>query len=341
MQQPLNQILKIIFQHHYFSNNQFKSLQLSFDKDTERLIVNLGIMIKIFPGGLHLMASEPELLEASDELGPIRLQLNCNDSRFVNYTELPAYSISNHILYFNNMNNGAPQKNNRYFLHEKEFANQQDIVPVTHGKITIPEFNAKKKYVFTGAAGEEIAPQCIRQSRPDSGNFVLYDFPEGIVEVKEGKKAITKVYHSPNPVWKKPLGILEIFPGQLYTHLKEKGKAEYIVSFNNRQTIWKYFLVSPAYQKFDNLTIINKSKEPAFKKPVKQSVHDELEALVFESNNKIPIEEHSNGFQLIEGYDPKLKSGKVILKHLATASPDLLYRDETNSGEAIYSHIFI
>ena len=341
MQQPLNHILTVLFQHQYFIDNQFRSIRLSPDSDTERLMVNLGMVIKFFQGGLYLLAADPELLESTDESGPVRLQINCSDNRFVNFTELPAYAVSNQILYFNNVNRKVLPKSNRYILHENEFTEQQDIIPVTHGKITIPQFNAKKIYTFTDAVGEEIAPRCIRATRPDSGNFVLTNHTESIVSVKEGKKEVTKMYHSPNPVWRKPLGILEIYPGQLYTHLKEKGKAEYVVNFNNRQTIWKYFFISPVYQKFDNLTIINKSKESVFKKPVKQLVHDELEALVFESKNKLPIKEHSNGFQLIEGYDPKLKSGKVILKNLACASPDLLYRDETNSSEAIYSHIFI
>ena len=341
MQQPLNHISTIIFQHQFFNDTQFKSIHLSFDRHTERLIVNMGIIIKPFPGGLHLLASDPELLESSDDLGPIRLQLNCKDDKFINYTALPDYSPADHILYFCNINSIPAPKSNRYALHKEKFVSTGDTVHITNGKVTLPQYNGRKKYQFTDAAGNEIPPECIRQSQPESGMFYLSDLPEGIIKVLEGKNEITKVYHSPNPVWRKPLGILEIFPGQLFTHYIDKGKVEYTVNFSNRQTIWKYFLISPVYQKFDNLTIINKSKEPAFKKPVKQMIFEETEALVFESKDKIPIREHSNGFQLIDGYDSKNKSGKVVLKNLASASPDLLYRDETNSSEEIYSYIFI
>ncbi len=342
MQQPFNHILTILFKHQYFSDKQFQSINITYERETSKLVRNLNIVIKSFPGGVHLLATDPELLNSPDESEPIRLLLNCKDGTFINYTELPLYNPGANLLYFNNLSPNTKTENDSLLLHENEFVSQNEVVSVNKEKITIPQFDSKKKYVFTDAAGNEISTQNIRQARPDSEDFYLSNFSEGVMYIKEGKKDVGKVFIYTNAVWRKPLGILEIFPGKLFAHFKEKGKVNYAINFNNRETIWKYFFTNPVYQKFNNLTIINKAKEQIFKTPEKKQFNEQMEALVFESKNKIPISEFSNNaFQLIDGYDPKLKSGKVILKNLANASPELLYRDETNSEKIIYSHIFI
>lgn len=341
MQQPFSHILTILFNHQYFSNNQFKSINITYEKETSTLLRNFNIIIKSFPGGIHLLTAEPELLDLPEDTVPIRLLLNNKDSLFFNYTELPPYQISTNLLYLNNIN--AKFKNgNNFLLHDNDFVGQNEVVPVSNGKITIPQYDSNKKYVFTDATGQEIAPQNFRQSQPGSGDFFLSNIFDGLIHLKEGNKDVAKVFCYTNAVWRKPLGMLEIFPGMLYKHYKDKGKLEYAVNFNNRQTVWKYFLVDPVYKKFKDLTIINKTKEQVFKTPEKKTFHEDLEALVFESKNKIPFSELSNNtFQLVDGYDAKLKSGKIIIKNLANASPDLLYHEETNSSETIYSHIFI
>lgn len=342
MQQQFIHILTILFKHEYFSDKNFKSINVTYEKDTSRFLRNLNIIIKSFPGGVHLLTTEPDLLNTPDETSAISLLLNCNDSLFFNYTELSAYRPSDNILYFNNLNTNSKTNDNSYPLNKNKFVTQDEVIPVVKGKITIPNFESGKKHGFSDAAGIEISSQNIHPISPESGDFYISSLNDGIINIIEGKKEVGKVYNYTNDVWKKPMGILEIFTGKLYKHFKENGKVNYTINFNNRQTIWKYFLVDPVYQKFKNLTIINKSKDQAFKTPVKKTFHEEMEALMFESINKIPISELSNNyFQLVDRYDPKLKAGKVIIKNLANASPELLYHDGTKSSETIYSHIFI
>lgn len=342
MQQQFIHILTILFKHEYFSDKKFKSINLTIEEESSQLLRNLNIIIKSFTGGIHLLTTEPELLNTLDETVAIRLLLNCKDGLFVNYTELSAYRPNDNILYFNNLNTNSSINENNFLLTKNNFVTQSEVVPVVKEKISIPDFEPTKKYEFTDAAGIEITSVNIRPKSPDSGDYYIFSHNDGIVTVKEDKKEIGKVYNYTKDVWKKPLGILEIFPGKLYKQFKEKGKINYSINFNNRQTVWKYFLVDPVYQKFKNLTIINKSKEQVFKTPEKKPFHEEMEALIFESKNKIPISEFSNNsFQLVDGFDPKLKAGKVVVKNLANASPELLYHDETKSSETIYSHIFI
>lgn len=342
MLKSFNHILTIFFNHRFFSDNQLKSISIKYERDTLQKIRNLDIIMKFFPGGAHLLATNPELLDTKNETEPIRLMLNSNDSLFFNYTELPSYQPSHNLLYFNNLNVKLPTKGNRFPLHKNDFVAQNEVVPVSNGQLIIPGYDEKNKYVFTDAKGNEIGTQFIRQSQPGSDNFFLSNISDGLVRIKENNKEVAKFYCYTNAVWRKPLGIVEIYPGMLYKHFKEKGKLEYVINFNNRETVWKYFLVDPVYEKFKNLSIINKSKEEVFKNPEKELINDNKEALVFESKKKIPISEYSNDtFQLVDDYDPKLKPGKIILRKLPNASPDILYNDEANPAETIYSHIFI
>ena len=171
---------------------------------------------------------------------------------------------------------------------------------------------------------------------------MLSNLSQGLIIVHAGKQEAERIYYYPQAVWKKPFGILEIYTNTLLKHFREKGKTEYAVKFNNRQTIWKYFLVSPVYQKFNNLSIINKGKEQIFNGPEKQHVHEITDALVFESKNKIPLSENSEEtYQMVENFDLTNRSGKIVLKNLPKASPVQLYRDETKSDDAVYSHIYI
>jgi len=342
MQQQFLHISTILFNHQYFSDKKFKSVNITIEGQTSKFLSNLNIIIKSFPGGVHLLTTEPELLNTPDETDAIRLLLNSKDSLFFNYTEISAYRPSDNILYFNNLFTSSKAGKNVFPLNKNKFVTQNDVVPVVKEKISIPNFDSKKKYGFTDVAGIEITSQNIHHISQDSGDFYLFNLNDGIVYIKDGKKEIGKVFNYTKDVWKKPLGILEIFPRKLYEQFKKIGKIYYTINFNNRQTVWKYFLVDPVYQKFKNLTIINKSKDRVFNAPEKKTFHQEMEALVFESKNKIPISELSNNsFQLVDGYDPNLKAGKVIVKNLANASPELLHHDETKSSETIYSHIFI
>ena len=171
---------------------------------------------------------------------------------------------------------------------------------------------------------------------------MLSNLSQGLIIVHAGKQEVERIYYYPQAVWKKPFGILEIYTSTLLKHFREKGKIDYAVKFGNRQTIWKYFLVSSVYQKFNNLSIINKGKEQIFNGPEKQHVHEITDALVFESKNKIPLSENSEEtYQMVENFDLTNRSGKIVLKNLPKASPVQLYRDETKSDDAVYSHIYI
>jgi len=341
MQQSYTHILTFLFKHQYFSDELFRSIQVSFDEDTYKLIKDLGIIIKPFSGGLHLLASDPELLDSINDTSPLQLYLNCSDPLYINYTELPLYRIPDKLLYFNNLEVILDSKSPAFILHNDEFVGSNEIVHLSNGKIQIPNFNADNEYYFSDAVGNEIPAHCITKSAQEPGTFFISNLPQGIIVVNYNKK-IKRFYCNPKAVWKKPFGIVEIFTNALYKQYDpKKQQVEYAINFKNRETVWKYFLVSPVYQKFKNLSIINKGKEQIFNPPQLKQVNN-ADALVLESKHKIPLVELSDeNYQLVDNFEAGNGKGKIILKNLVKASPEQLFRDDTKTTETIYSHIYI
>jgi hypothetical protein len=342
MRQSYSHLLTFLFRHRYFRENLFKSIGILYADGTPKLIKDLGIIIKPFSGGFHLLASDPELLGTITDQTPLQFHLFCNDSQYVNYTDLPLYRLSDKLLYFNNITPALDKNNNGFSLQKEEFVGQNEVVQISQGKINIPETGSDQQYRFTNASGFDIPSQCIYQSTLHNNQYTITGISQNLVRILIGNTDIYKVYFNPKPIWLKPLGIVELFPEILYSQFKEHGKVEYIVSFNNRQTIWKYFLVSPVYQKFNNLSIINKGKEQIFSVPQKQAVFKNPEAWVIESKIRIPLSEFTEeAYQLVDNYDSEKRTGKVILKNLARATPDQLHFDTTKPEASAYSHIYL
>ena len=342
MKQTFNHILTFFFRHQYFNDKLFKSIEVSLDEGSHRLINNFGIVIKTFPGGFHLLSSNPDLLESVNETESLQLYLNCSDPYYINYTDLPVYNLSNKLLYFNNLSGLKSEGENSLALHKEKSAGENELVQVVHEKVIIPDFNSGENYRFTDAAGNEIPSQSISPSIQNSSSFNISNLPQGLIFFHSGNNSVKKFYRYSKAVWKKPFAVLELFPGKLFHQFREKGKIDYVINFNNRKTIWKYFLVSPVYNKFKNLSIINKGKEQVFNSPQIQQIHSNLEALVFESKSEISLAEQSDEYyQLVDNYSAGNGKSKVVLKNLARASADQLYRDEAKTNETFYSHIFI
>lgn len=339
MEQTYQHLLSLEFQHKYFRDTRFRSLQVSYDRDTASLLQNLGIVLKPYHGGLYMLTSDVELLKSAYRTNPIRFYLECNDPYYINYTLLPTYTPNDSILYFNNLQ--IPTDDSTSKLHQDEFVGPRNIVPWNSGRLKINDFSSDKGYHFLDVFGNEIPLDHIRASSNNPKEFLISNIEQGMIRLFGDNEEQQRVYYSPHAVRKKPLGILELYPGRLHEHYEAQGKLEYALAFATRKTIWKYFLVDPVYQKFDNLSIVNGVKKQIFQPPRKLKVHDR-EALMFESTNSITLSEFSeDSFQLYSNYNEVVGNGKVVIKNLPRASADQLFQIPENSDESLYSHIYI
>ena len=340
MNRRYSHILTFTCKHEYFGEKIFKTLEFSYETETRELMKNLGVIVKPFKGGFHLLSSNPELLKASGNETSFQFYFNSNDPYYINYSELSAYNPGDDLLYFDNLNKSSDS--NQYSLHVNEFIERNDVVELSHGNIRIPSFNETKRYLIKDARNVIISDESLLKSVSNPAEISLMNTPKGLINIYENNEKVSSVYYYPVPVWKKPLGTIDIFTDTLYQQFESSGKLEYSINFNNKKTIWKYFLTNSFYQKFKNLCILNKDKEPIFNPPEKIQIEDDTTALVFESKQQIPLKEHSeNTLQLIDNFNPEFKSGKVIIKHLNQASAEQLFQDALPNNKSNYSHIYI
>ncbi len=341
MGQVYQYLLTIAFQHRYFSDGQFRSLQVSCDQESILRLRNLGIILKSFSGGVHLLASDPGLLKGENHKTPIRLLLDWKDSYFINYTELGSYRPADTLLYFNNLGVVSPAEGAAGRLHKEDYVGAHQVVSLSFGKIAPITFSPDKKYRFKDIFGNALPEGNIMPSPNHPESFVIQNGTQGLILVFADGKEVERFYYYPKSVWKKPLGLIEIYAGALFEQFTQNGQLEYRVNFDSKRTIWKYFLLDPVFRAFDHLSIIDQTKQQVFNPPEKERVQD-AEALVFTSKDKIALADFSEDrFQLVDQFDPELKKGKVILKSLPRASPEQLYRGDASSEESMNSHIYI
>ncbi|MFV0593359.1 MAG: hypothetical protein ACK5M7_18445 [Draconibacterium sp.] len=251
MNQNFTHILTVQFNHRYFHDNRFRPIQISCDEPTIQFLRNLEMVFKTFPGGFHLLAADPELLKSEHDLTPLRFRFNCTDSYFVNYSDLPSYNLRNNLFYCNNLtpNVNGPQ----LFLHDGDYVTSKDLIKVSSQIIETPQ---TENVLFKDAKENVLVP--LKQNHTPHGT--AYQFSgtdEGIIWIETETAERFSVYYTNKNLWNKPLGILEIFPDELFNHFTAYGKVDYMIRFDQRSTVWKYFLVDPVYRKFSNLVIIN------------------------------------------------------------------------------------
>lgn len=343
MHQSSKHSLTLSLQHQYFYEKIFRSAQVEITAETRKLLHDLQLVAKPFPGGLRMMAFSMEALQQAEQVPPLRFYVRCNDPQYINYTDIPGELVSDHLLYFSNSVKNKDDTSGAQRLHSEDYAGQAQSVPVVNSKVTIPiSVKENQQLSLLDAADNELPEESMNITDLDPLSIVLNHQEEGLYQLSIDGKDNHRFYQVDKPVWRKPLAIVELFPGKLLEDFQDAAEINYEINFNNRETIWKYFLVSPEFQKFKKLSIINKGREPVFKEPQKTEFPGGSEGLMFESLDRLPLSEvASHTFQLVDNYDPEARKGKVILKNLNKASPEMLFMDDNNSNEPIYSHIYI
>lgn len=341
MQQTYQYLLSLEFKHNYFKDGLFKPLQISIDTETQRLCKNLSLIIKPFTGGVHLLTSNPELLNDTSLQIPLRIFLECNDPYYINYSDLIDYNPADNLLYFSNLETHLNVEET--LLHTEKYVGKKEVALMTNGRFTIKNSNQANDYNFKDSLGNDISNQIRRlpNLNEEYTDFVVDILPEGLIQVFSNREVKQLVYYSPKTNWKRPFGVIELFMPQLYKQSNGSAPLNFGLNFNSRSTIWKYFLVNPVYKKFTDLSII-KNKEQVFKPKEKEIVQDS-EAFVFESKEPIALLEFSSDqYQLVDKFDTVRKmSDQVVIKALPRASVEQLYRAKSTSNESLYSHIYL
>jgi hypothetical protein len=332
-------IATVSCKHAYYKDTSFRAVSFSIAEDSIKLFNDLGIILKKFTGGFHLLSASPELLISENNENSFKFYLNCSDPYYINFTNLPdEFSPIRDVFYFNNISTHKSSTENSYSLQKSTFVGKNDVCQLSHSTIRIPAFDSLKTYSFQDSLDSEIPKECIIEPILEYKIHTISNLREGLINIKLKNEVVHCVYYAPNVIWKKPLGIVELFTDTLFHDFKANKKADYIINYNNRTTIWKYFLTGLTYQgfEFDQLRILDKKKELIFENPQKQLIENNTEAIVFCSKNKIPFQEFTDdNFQL-------LIKGETVIKSMPQASPEHLFSEKTNDKKILYySHIYV
>lgn len=104
MEEQFTHIATITYQHNFFENKTFKELITVISSQAGyKVLQDLGLLIKQFLGGIHILSSDIEKLQLEEE-SFISFDLNCSNPTYVNYTQFPADYHTGDILHFNNRN---------------------------------------------------------------------------------------------------------------------------------------------------------------------------------------------------------------------------------------------
>lgn len=123
----------------------------------------------------------------------------------------------------------------------------------------------------------------------------------------------------------------------LDTSKTTKGQVEYLIHFNARKTLWRYYLVGVDPQR--KLTIIDKNNSCAFREIPPETLPDGRMARSFISTQTLPITHQSTSiFQLKE----QGESGeKMLIRRLPIALPNQQRHEVVNGQPVVFSDIFI
>lgn len=334
-------ILTLKCYHSYFDNGNFRVVHFGFNKASKKLSDDLQLVLKKIPGGFHLLAADTEILDDLSEI-TLRLYFDCNDSRFINYTKLEGFKPQSQLIYFNNIDVHPTGNALEYKLHGNKFVGSECIADISFGNVYLDEASSSHDVQFRDAFGNELNVDFIQQNPNSKDEFKLTNFEEGPVFLQQQGKDIQQVYLNSQKIWKAPLGVVDIHLETLIKQWSAQETVQYVLHFENRQTIWKYFLDESTFGKFDKLCILNKKKELLFNDPQPFQLSNEQQFILFEGKSQLELKEQPKEvFQLVENFNPEQRSGKVIVKNLAPANAEQLFREKKSNSEIDYSHIYI
>lgn len=135
--------------------------------------------------------------------------------------------------------------------------------------------------------------------------------------------------------FRKPFALVDI-------NINNEILDEYVISFKEKQTYWRYILMSEHLKELHQPAILG--EQAIFNGPIKKVLPNKSEVLSFESNkpislNQVPLKH----FKLVENYENESSLYKTVIRLLPTPNTNSIssIKDITDSKPTEYSEIFI
>ncbi|WP_297338275.1 hypothetical protein [Algoriphagus sp.] len=326
MNQQFFHIATLGFSHEYTGDSYYDGFSFAPTAETKILAKNLNLILKPTVGGIAVFSGDPELL--AEEERELNLDLFSTNPLFYNFTDFGReFRPDMHVFFF------ALQEG-KQLLHAGDTVSVNNSLTVLRRE-AFQDLLTKvqqDKIQLLDREELEIPSNQVHRFLADPEARVFYGIEKG--ERKGFFKPSTKMEKT--PFARMILSCSQLHKGFIQT----QTPSLYSVRFKTKQTRWKYILSDKAYDKFNDLKIIDAQNSDIHFRETEFEIQDSWKVRSFESEAVLPFQvdgwpkfqlvEQSNGGQVF----------KVVIKQLPKASPEGLSRSTIND-DVLVTHIFI
>lgn len=341
-------LFKVDIQHEYFVEQPAKTLQFIPLQKSLNTINRLGLILKGSEKGFELLIDHRrkdalKMILTSEERISFDFWMISTNPYFNNITKGSDLSL-NAIFSFRNkdfsIDKVAP-------MHQKEYATEADLVLLADNEIALENSSSIKILELKNDEGNVMDSL---ENLSAKHKFVPKSLNEGLYSIVADGKEIATIVSLPYKRPKYPAAFINL-------SLTEKMKEEVIqsideglpipqfnfeISFNARETYWRYMLVSKYIKGLEKSIILQDNKKADFKGPMEMKLPNGQVAQMFESANPIKLFEFSpHAFQLSRKNGPLNATEKILMKRLPIPAIDSLRGQQDTNNNNFFSDIIV
>lgn len=341
-------LFKVDIKHEYFVEQPAKTLQFIPLQRSLSTINKLGLILKGSERGYELLI---------DHRRKDALKMILTSEKDIS---LDFWMISTNP-YFNNITKGSDLSLNAIFafknkdysidkvapLHQKEYASEADLVLLTDNEITLDNTSGIKVLEIKDEEG--IAVDRL-ENVSAKHKFIPKSLNEGLYKIFADNKEIATCVSLPYKRPKYPaafinLSLTEAMKKEVIQSIDEGlpiPQFNFDISFNARETYWRYMLVSKYIKGLEKSVILQDNKKADFKGPMEMILPNGQVAQMFESANPLKLFEFSpHAFQLSRKNGQQNASEKILMKRLPIPAIDSLRSQQDKNNNNFFSDIIV
>lgn len=325
MQPVFSHIATFQYKHEYHAGKSGDMFQLSISKETQKLLLNLNLIIKPFDSGFYLLSGDRSLLQHESQ--SLKFHFHVKDPLFWNYTKIEGFYPQKNLIFLSNLIPKEEKETNGRII-------DQDALFSIHRGIKFPfDLISSQNPVVLDEWGNSIDTDINGPLANDLEEEVIFTLPSDTV--------MKSIYIFPNQLFKLPNMVFALHTAKLFEDSQSNSPVFYQINFRARATKWRYFLTDQHFNKKPLLGIKDLKKGGHTFTEKQLDINGLGTVRCFESDQEIKFQDPAPvDFQLRENPE-KLKDDKdIVISHLPTASPDYLHHEDSSPNH-LYSHIYI
>ncbi|MBI1938371.1 MAG: hypothetical protein HYS25_09600 [Ignavibacteriales bacterium] len=349
-------LCEVTFSHNYYKDEEIKDVVVQPTSECSRVLYNQNIFFRKTKKGFILLcradaAAATEPFIPLDKKIKLTFHIYFGNPHFLNFTDLPVDLQSDEIFYLSNLNNNV---NGTELLLSSDtssgYVSSNDKISLRPQKFT---YSGSSSNSSVDVVIKNVDDNIIHSESADvlNGKYQtwidLTSYPPSRYKLNiDGTEALD-FYADSLLAGKKVFGLMEIFINEgeansysLVDSNKNISAKKYLVKFNRRKTVWKYYVVTKNRTSITSadLEINHPDSTIVFSASAGQELSDGSTAIPFVSNKEIDLaEEAVTGIELktINGSG----SNSITIENLP--NPSIKNSVPDTSANKVYSEIFV